>query len=75
MQGYLSKIDESGKFLLSLVNDILDVAKVESGAAELHPAPYSYGEFRHYVKSVVEPLCAARNVTLQLQDISPTPPS
>lgn len=75
VQGYLSKIDESGKFLLSLVNDILDVAKVESGAAELHPAPYSYGEFRHYVKSVVEPLCAARNVTLQLQDISPTPPS
>jgi two-component system sensor histidine kinase/response regulator len=36
----LSKIDTSSKFLLNLINEVLDMAKAESGKIELHPEPY-----------------------------------
>lgn len=34
---YLNKIEVSGKHLLHLVNDVLDMSKIESGEFKLHP--------------------------------------
>lgn len=53
----LEKIDFSSKFLLGLINDVLDMAKVESGKIELHTEPYSFDNFRKYLESVIIPLC------------------
>ncbi len=36
---YLTNVMQSGQHLLSLVNDILDISKVESGKLEMQPAP------------------------------------
>ena len=59
---YLKNIQSSGKFLLGLVNDILDMNKVESGKMELHPQPYLYSDFKAYISAVVVPLCTAKNI-------------
>ena len=67
VKGYLEKIDKSSKFLLGLINDILDMSKVESGKMELHPEPYSYEEFVQDIKSVIEPLCAEKQVHFELK--------
>ncbi|MCI2069199.1 MAG: ATP-binding protein [Bacilli bacterium] len=61
----LEKIDTSSKFLLSLVNDILDMAKAESGHLNLHPEPYPLGEFERYIRAIAEPLCLSRYQTFK----------
>jgi len=59
----LSKIEISSKFLLGLVNDILDMSKAESGKTELHPEPYRPETFLDYLNSVIMPLCRDKNIS------------
>lgn len=67
----LNNIDESGKFLLGLVNDILDLNKVESGKMELHPEPYCYSEFCGHINAVVKPLCQSKSITFVMNGEMP----
>ena len=39
MRGYLKKIDASSHHLLALINDLLDMSRIESGKMELEPVP------------------------------------
>lgn len=64
---YLEKIDESSHFLLGLVNDILDMSKVESGKMELHPEPYTYADFKKYIIAVIQPLCDKRHIHFEMK--------
>jgi signal transduction histidine kinase/CheY-like chemotaxis protein/ligand-binding sensor protein len=57
----LAKIDTSSKFLLSLINDILDMSKAESEQIVFHPEPYPQEEFYDYLESVIRPLCSEKN--------------
>lgn len=63
----LTKIDTSSKFLLSLINDVLDMAKAESGKIELHPEPYPVEEFAGYINAIIVPLCRERNQTFRFE--------
>jgi len=58
----LGKIDTSSKFLLGLVNDVLDMSKAESGKLELHLEPYAAAPFFKYLDSVIAPLCEEKNI-------------
>jgi len=62
--GYLDKIDTSSKFLLGLVNDILDMSKIESGKIELKQEPYIVDRFLDYLGAVIKPLCEEKGQTL-----------
>ena len=61
---FLRNIHSSGQHLLGLINDILDLAKVEAGKMELHPEPLRVAEALHEVTSILEPM--ARQQGLQL---------
>jgi signal transduction histidine kinase/CheY-like chemotaxis protein len=59
----LDKIDISSKYLLSLINDILDMSKAESGEIALHPEAYQKKDIEEYLKAVIVPLCEEKKLT------------
>jgi len=63
----LQKIDTSSRFLLGLINDVLDMTKAESGKIELHSEPYPVDEFADYMNSIIAPLCAERRQILSFE--------
>ena len=70
-RGNLRKIDTSSRFLLSLINDVLDMSKAESGKIELHPEPYTSQEFDQYIDAVIRPLCKEKNQQLITDIVMP----
>jgi PAS domain S-box-containing protein len=62
----LDKIDSSSKSLLGIVNDVLDMAKAESGKLEFHPQPYPTAEFAAYFDAMIRPLATSRDQSLTL---------
>ena len=61
---FLRNIHGSGQHLLGLINDILDLAKIEAGKMELHLEPVDVPHALHEVTSILEPM--ARQQGLQL---------
>lgn len=62
----LAKIDTSSKFLLGLVNDILDMTKAESGKIELRTEPYVFKDFITYLDAVIRPQCEVKNLKFKI---------
>ncbi len=63
-EDYVADIHHSGEHLLSLINDILDMAKIESGKFELHPAPLDPAEIARQALLFVAPQAEAGTLTL-----------
>jgi DNA-binding response OmpR family regulator len=61
---FASNIHQSGQHLLNLVNDILDLAKVEAGHMELHPAPFDVAASLWAVDAVIRPLAEKKGLML-----------
>ncbi|HXN57488.1 MAG TPA: response regulator [Candidatus Angelobacter sp.] len=61
---FLRNIHSSGQHLLGLINDILDLAKIEAGKMELHAEEMPVAEALQEVTSILEPM--ARQQGLQL---------
>lgn len=55
----------AGTHLLNLINEVLDIARVESGHLDLSIEPVSTGELVHEVIDLLRPLAAERNIELR----------
>jgi signal transduction histidine kinase len=56
MMGVLKRLESNGKHLLGLINDVLDLSKIEAGQLVLDLADYSLKDVIQTVYSAVEPL-------------------
>ncbi len=64
---FLRNIHSSGQHLLGLINDILDLAKIEAGKMDLHPEQMPVMEALQEVTAILDPM--ARQQGLQLRTV------
>ena len=62
----LKKIQSSSQFLLSLINDILDVSKIENRQLTLSAEPYPLLEFTGQIQQIIQPLCKAKDINFSI---------
>lgn len=62
---YLTDVLNSGRHLLQLINDVLDLSKVESGKMELHPTTFDAELAIDEVCSVLFPLVKDKNIIIR----------
>jgi signal transduction histidine kinase/DNA-binding response OmpR family regulator len=63
---FLEQIHASGKHLLGLINDILDLSKIEAGQMELRLQKVEVAEVVSEVASTVEPLAGQKSIRLKI---------
>jgi len=71
---FLANIEGSGRHLLGLINDILDLSKIEAGRMELGFESVSVGDVVHGVASVMHGVAARRAIRLELELPPDLPP-
>ena len=67
MRGVLDRIQRNGKHLLGLINDVLDLSKIEAGQLTLALAEYSVKDVVHNVFSAVESLANEKKLALRVE--------
>ena len=67
----LQKIQSSSDYLLGLINDILDMSKIESGKMKLESANFNMQEMLDTIGELIAPQAAAKHIDFQ-RDISLT---
>lgn len=66
-QSYLQAIRESGRSLVSILNDVLDFSKLDKGGIRLRPEPFALPELVRNVIQLMRPEAKLGNVVLQLE--------
>jgi GAF domain-containing protein len=70
----LQRITTNGKHLLGLINDVLDLSKIEAGQLTLTLTDYSMKDVVHSVYSAIEPLAAEKKLSFKAE-IAPDLPA
>ena len=71
VQDYLAKINTSSTHLLSLINDILDMSRIESGSVKLDEKPVHIPDLLHDLRTMIQGLISSKqqNLYIDTQDV------
>ncbi len=72
VRDYLGKISTSGTHLLSLINDVLDMSRIESGTVKLDEKPIHLPDLLHDLRTMIQSLVDSKNLNLFIdtQDVT-----
>lgn len=68
MRECLGRIQNASNFLMELINDLLDMSKIETGRFHLHPKPYAFSDFTEGVRLLMESACRKKNVRFEMTE-------
>jgi signal transduction histidine kinase/putative methionine-R-sulfoxide reductase with GAF domain len=74
MRGVLQRIESNGRHLLGLINDVLDLSKIEAGQLVLALTDYSLRNVVQTVFSAVEPLASEKKLAFKVE-VAPDMPT
>ena len=74
MLGILRRLEANGKHLLGLINDVLDLSKIEAGQLVLELSDYSVQDIAQTVRSTLEPLAADKKLAFKVDVAAQLPP-
>jgi signal transduction histidine kinase/putative methionine-R-sulfoxide reductase with GAF domain len=73
MLGILKRLESNGKHLLGLINDVLDLSKIEAGQLILELSDYCIQDIAQTVRSTLEPLAADKKLAFEVEVASQLP--
>lgn len=71
---YLQCVEENGELLLAIINDILDLSKIESGQLTLDPAPFAIGNLLGRIRRRFSSQAEQKGLQLTIELAPETPP-
>jgi signal transduction histidine kinase len=74
MLGILKRLEANGKHLLGLINDVLDLSKIEAGQLVLELSDYCVQDIAQTVRSTLEPLAADKKLAFKVEMAPELPP-
>jgi signal transduction histidine kinase len=74
MMGVLKRLEANGRHLLGLINDVLDLSKIEAGQLVLELSEYSVQDIAQTVRSTLEPLATDKKLAFNVE-VAPKLPS
>jgi GAF domain-containing protein/anti-sigma regulatory factor (Ser/Thr protein kinase) len=74
MFGILKRLEANGRHLLGLINDVLDLSKIEAGQLELELSDYSIQDIAQTVRGTLEPLAVDKKLTFKIEIAPKLPP-
>jgi len=74
MVGILKRLEANGRHLLGLINDVLDLSKIEAGQLELELSDYCVQDITQTVRSTLEPLASDKKLAFKLELARELPP-
>jgi signal transduction histidine kinase len=72
-RGVLDRVQENGRNLLALINDVLDLAKIEAGQLTLSLEPYQIASIARNVVDAMHPLARAKGLLLGVEAAADLP--
>lgn len=68
VKDYLTKVKTSGEYMMTILNDILEMARIENGKLDIESAPVNLLEGTENIKTILGEMAESKKIKLELID-------